>query len=129
MKVVEVVYYQFYVFYEKVLKMEAHHYATMLGVSELVILPILLAVFFILAVNFGYVMPAYLFIGLDAILTLPFHHYFIRKKRGELIVRKAPLLFGSRLVSLWFSWLVHIILFFLLLGLFKYSYLFDFRNF
>lgn len=37
--------------------------------------------------------------------------------------------FGSRLVSLCFSWLVHIILFFLLLGLFKYSYLFDLRNF
>lgn len=31
MKVVEVVYYQFYVFYEKVLKMEVPHYATMLG--------------------------------------------------------------------------------------------------
>lgn len=126
MKIVDVAYYQFYIFYKTVLRIRDSHFAAMLGMSELVVFPILLAVFFILAINFKYVMPAYLFLGLDAILILPFHHYFIRKKRGELIVGKAPLLFGNRLLSLCFSWLVHIIFFFLLLGLFKYSCLFNF---
>lgn len=128
MKVIDIVYYQFYIFYKTVLRIEEPHFATMLALSELVALPILLVVFFILATNWGYIMPTYLFLGLDALLILPFHHYFIRRKRGELIVGKAPLLFGSRFLSLCFSWLVHIVFFFLLLELFRYSYLFNFNS-
>lgn len=128
MRLVDITYYQFYYFYKTVLKLKDSHFATVLGISEIVILPILLSVFFILAINYEYIIPAYIFLGLDALLIMPFYHYFIRKKQGELIVQKAPLLLGNRFLSLCFSWLIHILLFFLLLAIFKYSYLFSFNR-
>lgn len=129
MKIIDIVYYQFYVFYKTILKIEDSHFATMLAIAEVIISPILLILFFVLAINYGCVMPAYVFLGLDAVLIIPFYYYYIKKKRGEQIVQRAPLLFGSRFKSLCFSWLIHIILFFLLLGLFKYSYLLDFDKY
>lgn len=128
MRLVDVTYYQFYHFYETVLKLKDSHFATVLAISEIVTLPLLLIIFFTLAINYEYIMPAYVFLGLDAISIIPFYNYFIKKKRGESIVRKKPLLFGNRFISLCFSWLIHIILFFILLTIFKYSYLLDFSK-
>ena len=125
MKVIDVLYYQFYIFYKTVLKIKDPDIATMLAISEIVIVPILLILFFVLAINYQYVMPFYLFLGLDAILIMPFYYYFIKKRKGELIIQKMPLLLGSRFISLCFSWLIHLLFFLLLLGLFKYSYLLD----
>jgi len=99
-KILEVIYYQTYLFYSKILKEESPHFTTTWGVgigfSFIIIFSLTMLQPFI---NCEGIEPLFFF-GLALLIYFFFYKYFTLKNRRIEIVKKKPLLFRSEIFSM-----------------------------